>query len=617
SLLDISVEHGDTSNFALSLLTQKHSSEVKRVAGLNYLIDHIEAKDLVSSVVMSLLGDVVVCDSFEECIRVSSPNDGLVCVTKGGDIVRPDGSVLLSSKTDGEDAGVLHRARQIEELRLALKKNNELVSELTSKVNEATRALSDAQAASLGVSQQLAEVRAKFDSNNSSLKNINHEVEQLQITLGNVAREIEENSNFENTNLDINKLTEELESEEELGSLAASELRELQNSRDSIQVEIDASMQKLTTLKPQFAVVKERYVYLERLIDSQARDNHALDKKTTSLLAEKAGVGLKVEMINQVSASVNSLLNSFRAKSHLFDFDSPENDERMSGLFTRLSGLRDDLSEKNAAKDGCFEKISSHKIELTKTDMALESATERIEANFDGELMQALTLPSVEDRASLEERAGELNSKMSKLGSIDLSARADYEALQERFDFMNSNLQDIKVSIQAIEKIDVLIEKRFKEQFEKTFECVNENFKSTFTELFPGGFGELSLTNPDNLDESGVMISANPAGKKIRKISLLSGGEKSLVALSFLFALYNTRKTPFYILDEVEAALDDTNLVRMLTYIDNMREETQFIFITHQRRTMEMADLLFGVSMQEDGITKVISQKLSAFALDE
>lgn len=617
SLLDISSEHGESSNFALSLLTKRKAFDANRIEGLDYLIDHIEAKESVSGIVESLLRNVVVCDSFEKCTVLSKQNDSLVYVTKACDIIRPDGSVFLSSKTDEEDAGVLHRARQIEELRCALKNNNDLVYNLTSKVREAASALSDAQAATLDVSQHLAEARAKFDSSNSSLKSTNREVEQLEISLQNVLREIEENSNFENTNLDIDKLNEELETEEELGSLAASELHELQNSRDNLQEEVDASMQRLTTLKPQFAVVKERYIYLERLIDSQEHENHALDKKTTKLLAEKAGVSLKIEMINQVSSSLNSLLDSFRAKSHLFDFDSPENDERMSSLFTRLTSMRDDLSEKNASKDACFEKISSTKIDLTKTDMSLESATERIEANFDGEFMQALTLPSVEDRESLEVRATELNTKMSKLGSIDLSARADYEALQERFDFMNSNLLDIKVSIQAIEKIDVLIEKRFKEQFEKTFECVNENFKSTFTELFPGGFGELSLTNPDNLDESGVMISANPAGKKIRKISLLSGGEKSLVALSFLFALYNTRKTPFYILDEVEAALDDTNLVRMLSYIDNMREETQFIFITHQRRTMEMADLLFGVSMQEDGITKVISQKLSAFALDE
>ena len=183
--------------------------------------------------------------------------------------------------------------------------------------------------------------------------------------------------------------------------------------------------------------------------------------------------------------------------------------------------------------------------------------------------------------------------------------------MQERFDFLNSNLEDIKASIEAIEKIDVFIEKRFKEQFEVTFENVNTNFTSIFQQLFPGGFGELSLTNPDDMEQTGVEISANPAGKKIRKISLLSGGEKSLVAMSFLFALHSARKTPFYVLDEVEAALDDTNLVRLLTYINSLRESSQFIFITHQRRTMEMADVLFGVSMGDDGITKVISQKLS------
>ena len=124
------------------------------------------------------------------------------------------------------------------------------------------------------------------------------------------------------------------------------------------------------------------------------------------------------------------------------------------------------------------------------------------------------------------------------------------------------------------------------------------------------------MTNPEDIEQTGVEISANPAGKKIRKISLLSGGEKSLVAMSFLFALHAIRQTPFYVLDEVEAALDDTNLVRLLTYINSLRETSQFIFITHQRRTMEMADVLFGVSMSNDGITKVISQKLSSEMLN-
>ena len=128
--------------------------------------------------------------------------------------------------------------------------------------------------------------------------------------------------------------------------------------------------------------------------------------------------------------------------------------------------------------------------------------------------------------------------------------------------------------------------------------------------LFPGGQAHLEMTDPDHLSETGIEIVAQPRGKRIQKMMLMSGGEKSLTALALLFAVYKTRSTPFYILDEVEAALDDTNLRRLMSYIDTLRQQTQLIMITHQRRTMEMADVLFGVSMQADGVTKVVSQKL-------
>ncbi len=149
-----------------------------------------------------------------------------------------------------------------------------------------------------------------------------------------------------------------------------------------------------------------------------------------------------------------------------------------------------------------------------------------------------------------------------------------------------------------------------KTDFERTFEEVNTNFQEVFAVLFPGGAAHLSLTDPEDIDNSGIEVNAQPRGKRITKMSLMSGGEKSLTAMALLFALYRTRPTPFYILDEVEAALDDTNLRRLIAYIDQLRTTTQLIMITHQRRTMEMADVLFGVSMQADGITKVISQKL-------
>ena len=162
----------------------------------------------------------------------------------------------------------------------------------------------------------------------------------------------------------------------------------------------------------------------------------------------------------------------------------------------------------------------------------------------------------------------------------------------------------------ALAKINRVIDARMKDDFARTYESVNANFQEIFSTLFPGGTAHLSLVDPDDMENTGVEVSAQPRGKRITKMSLMSGGEKSLTAIALLFAVYRIRTTPFYILDEVEAALDDTNLRRLIAFVESLRGTTQLIMITHQRRTMETADVLFGVSMQADGVTKVISQKL-------
>ena len=144
----------------------------------------------------------------------------------------------------------------------------------------------------------------------------------------------------------------------------------------------------------------------------------------------------------------------------------------------------------------------------------------------------------------------------------------------------------------------------------ETFEQGNTHFQSVCTVLFTGGHAELRMTDPDDPEQTGIEVIAQPIGKKLRKMTLMSGGEKSLTALALLFAVYHTRPCPFYVLDEVEAALDDSNLRRFIAFMDSLRTRTQFIVVSHQRRTMEMADVLYGVSMQSDGVSKVVSQKL-------
>ena len=193
---------------------------------------------------------------------------------------------------------------------------------------------------------------------------------------------------------------------------------------------------------------------------------------------------------------------------------------------------------------------------------------------------------------------------------VNPDAAREYEQVNERYNYLLSQLADMQAARSALSRIVALIDERMKDDFVKTFEQVNANFSEIFSTLFPGGHAHLSLVDPDDLENTGVDVNAQPVGKTVKKMSLLSGGEKSMTAMALLFAVYRIRQTPFYILDEIEAALDDSNLRRLMNYLATVRDFAQFIMITHQRRTMEAADILYGVSMQADGVTKVLSQRI-------
>jgi chromosome segregation protein len=186
----------------------------------------------------------------------------------------------------------------------------------------------------------------------------------------------------------------------------------------------------------------------------------------------------------------------------------------------------------------------------------------------------------------------------------------EYQRLSERADYIDEQVADLEAARKALTKISAAIDRKMRNRFLSTFDAVNENFSRIFSVLFPGGHAHLELTDPDDPANSGVEVIAQPKGKRIAKMSLMSGGERSLTALALLFAVYQTRTVPFYVFDEVEAALDDANLDRFLNAIDQLRDMTQLIVISHQRRTMEKADVLYGVSMKADGVSRVVSQRL-------
>ena len=244
-----------------------------------------------------------------------------------------------------------------------------------------------------------------------------------------------------------------------------------------------------------------------------------------------------------------------------------------------------------------------------KSSVQVENAVASITA-LGFVLDDALLLPAPEDRAEAEAEVSELRSKIAHIGPVNEVAMDEYLRLKARADYIDEQVHDLEYARGALAKITAAIDRKMRRQFLVIFDAVNANFSEVFSMLFPGGQAHLEMTDPDHLSETGIEVVAQPRGKRIQKMTLMSGGEKSLTALALLFAVYKTRTVPFYVFDEVEAALDDSNLSKLLDAIEQLKDSTQLIVISHQRRTMEQADVLYGVSMQADGVSRVVSQRL-------
>jgi chromosome segregation protein len=223
----------------------------------------------------------------------------------------------------------------------------------------------------------------------------------------------------------------------------------------------------------------------------------------------------------------------------------------------------------------------------------------------------AAALPSRFERAAAERRAADAQRQLDRLGKVNPLALEEYEALTERHNFLATQLDDLRKTRRDLLTVVKEVDDRVQEVFASAYADTAREFEQLFGRLFPGGQGNLVLTEPDDMLATGIEIEARPPGKKVKRLSLLSGGERSLTAIAYLFAIFKARPSPFYVLDEVEAALDDTNLQRLLLVFDELRESSQLIVITHQRRTMEAADALYGITMRGDGVSAVISQQIA------
>ena len=397
----------------------------------------------------------------------------------------------------------------------------------------------------------------------------------------------------------------------------AAEAQSLFASRALVQLELD---ERATTaagqrrdLELRTAQLAERRQVLEQRLtevdDRLARDpERRAEAEQHRVALEERGLGYTAigGRLGELTERIDEMLGRWRTARRAEAERAAAASDQLQELRTTRAGAEQELLE-------IRELLQRRDVDEAETRLRLETAIERLRTEHDVEPAVALDAPAPEVPAgtTLAGRARDLDRELRLMGPINPLALEEHDALLERHEFLQAQLEDVKASRRELNRVIKAVDQEIVSVFAQAFADVQQNFTDLFTTLFPGGAGKIVLTDPDDMLNTGIEMEARPSGKNVRRLSLLSGGERSLTALAFLFAVFRARPSPFYLMDEVEAALDDVNLHRFLDLVHEFRDEAQLLVVSHQKRTMEAADCLYGVSMPPGGSSRVVSQRVN------
>jgi chromosome segregation protein len=423
---------------------------------------------------------------------------------------------------------------------------------------------------------------------------------------------------------------ERLARDRERAASLEAELPLLEAEETALRQRAQAMAEARERLDEQAGVVDRRRLGLDRRRTALADRNVFLQRRLAeveerlagSVAARREAEEHRVELdaneraLDRLAEFVTARLATLDDRLADMDARRRRETEAQRALSGRLDGLRRERAQAERSLTEKRERAQRVGIDEAEVRLRLEQAIEtcRTQLEVEPEAAVAAPPPDLPDGVTPTVRVRELERELRVMGPINPLALEEFEALSERHEFLTTQLDDVKASRRELNKVIRAIDEEIVRVFAAAFADVSENFEQLFATLFPGGQGRLRLTAPDDLLDTGIEVEAKPSGKNVRKLSLLSGGERSLTALAYLFAVFRSRPSPFYVMDEVEAALDDVNLHRFLDLVAEFRREAQLIIVSHQKRTMEAADCLYGVTMQPGGSSKVVSETVTAGA---
>ena len=576
------------------------------------------ASDLVKydkkyeQIITNLLGRTVVVDNMETAIKVAKQNGYTFrIITIQGDVINPSGAITGGSVAK-KTVNILGRGREIEKLEKEITNLKNKIEAKIKEKEEYEESIEDIIENATSLEKELQEIDITYATEKQKLISVEENISKIELRLNKLKEESNsletEKENSINRKEEIQKDIIELNEETEKLSKIINEYVELNKDNQKY---IDDLNFDITNLKISVSSFDESESSIEEL---QERINGEIEATNISIQNKEE----QIEQIKQDNFNLGQSIEEIQEKIVAIKEEVKNSGSKIEDLKAKRIEKSEKLSKQENETTEKFKVIEDLKAQIVKIDVKKTKHEDEINAIINKMWEEyELTPNSVQDYkkpenvALTQKNVNSLRRELRELGSVNIDSIEEYKTMKERYDFMSEQRVDLEDTMAKLRKIIADMTQTMKEQFRTQFAIINKNFAEVFKELFGGGNASLKLEDEENILECGIDINVQPPGKKLQNMMLLSGGEKAFTAIALLFAILKINPAPFCVLDEIEAALDDVNVYRFAEYLKKFSSNTQFLVITHRKGTMEAADTVYGVTMEENGISKLLSMKLA------
>ena len=533
-------------------------------------------------------------------------------VTLEGDVINPSGAITggsVSKKT----VNILGRGKEIDALSKELKNMQAKIEKLISEKEEYENSIKENVEEYENKKNQMQEIQILYATEKQKIDNMNLEVLKLEAKLEKLRQDDTLRLSIEKQNSiklqdDLNIQLKNLDEESEKLNI---EIEEFTKINKDNQKYIDDLNFDITNLK----------ISVSSFDESESSINEIIERIDTDTKTNEESIQNKIEAMSKITIDNEELLKEIEtikldienlSKEVLESTDKIESlkAERISKN-EKIDELEKNILEKTTQIEEIKNQINKIDIKKSKLELELEQIINKMWEEYELTPNNVENTEKISNPAEVQKKVNSLRSQIRDLGPINIESIKEYKETKERYDFMSEQRVDLEDSCNKLKKVIAEMTETMKKQFSEQFKIINKNFGEVFTELFGGGKAELILEDEENILECGIQIQAQPPGKKLQNMMLLSGGEKAFTAIALLFAILKINPAPFCVLDEIEAALDDVNVYRFAEYLKKFSKQTQFLIITHRKGTMEAADTVYGITMEEKGISKLLSMKIN------